>query len=45
LVALLRPGSIGGWLELAGALLCGLVAGLLTAALAAARHGRRVTGG
>jgi PAT family beta-lactamase induction signal transducer AmpG len=39
---LLRPESVAGWFEVAGAVVCGIVVGLLTAAVAAARHGARV---
>jgi PAT family beta-lactamase induction signal transducer AmpG len=39
---LLRPESVAGWLELAGAAVCGVVSALLIAAVAAARHGARV---
>jgi len=41
-VGTLRPESIVGWLGLVGALLFGALAALLTAAVAAARHGARV---
>jgi PAT family beta-lactamase induction signal transducer AmpG len=37
--ALAAPDGIAGWLTLAGVLTCGLVCGLLAAAVAAARHG------
>jgi len=40
--SLFRPDSVAGWLELAGAAVCGGVAALLTAAVVAARHGARV---
>jgi len=41
-LGLLRPESVAGWFEVAGAVVCGIVVGLLTAAVAAARHGARV---
>jgi PAT family beta-lactamase induction signal transducer AmpG len=41
-LALLQPASVAGWIELLGAIVCGIVVGLLTAAVAAARHGARV---
>jgi len=43
LAATLQPRSVGGWLVLAGALVLGAVTALLAAAVAAARHGERVT--
>jgi PAT family beta-lactamase induction signal transducer AmpG len=39
LAGLLRPGELGTWLMLLGALVFGVVCGLLTAAVFAARHG------
>jgi len=39
LVALVRPGDLGGWLELVGVLAFGATCGLLAAALSAARRG------
>jgi PAT family beta-lactamase induction signal transducer AmpG len=42
LLGLFRPESAGGWFQLLGAAVFGVVSGLLTAAVAAARHGARV---
>jgi len=39
LAALLKPADTGDWITLAGLLIFGLVCGLFTAAVAAARHG------
>ena len=36
---LVRPADVGGWLQLAGLLMAGVVVGLGTAAVSAARHG------
>ena len=38
---LLLPSGPGGWVELVGIVVFGIVCGVLTAAIAAARHGRR----
>jgi PAT family beta-lactamase induction signal transducer AmpG len=35
----IRPGDIGGWLQLSGIMIFGIVIGLVAATLAAARHG------
>jgi hypothetical protein len=39
LAALVRPQTAGDWMELAGVALVAAIAGLFTAAVAAARHG------
>jgi hypothetical protein len=36
---LLAPAELTGWLTTVGVVACGIIAGLLTAAVAAARHG------
>ena len=41
-IALFRPESFGGWLQLLGAAIFGIASALLAAAVAAVRHGARV---
>ena len=38
-LAIVQPGDLAGWLQLAGVVVFGAIAGLFTAATAAARHG------
>jgi hypothetical protein len=35
----MQPADVGGWLQIAGLLTFGLISGLITAAIFAARHG------
>ncbi|HKQ62109.1 MAG TPA: MFS transporter [Candidatus Polarisedimenticolaceae bacterium] len=42
LAALLPPAGVAAWIELVGCLVCGVIGGLFTAAVFAARHGQGV---
>jgi hypothetical protein len=39
LYEIIQPAGINGWMQLAGVVVCGLAAGLVTAALSAVRRG------